>query len=82
MFSHLKFRRQAPFQNHILDFVCFDKRIVIEIDGSQHMSSPRDATREAALAAEGFRILRYWNNDVLQTPRAILEDILAKLAEL
>ena len=80
--SHLKFRRQVPFQNYILDFVCFDKRIIIEIDGSQHASSQRDATREAAFAAEGFRTLRYWNNDVLQTPAAVLEDILAKLAEL
>jgi very-short-patch-repair endonuclease len=76
-----KFRRQVPFQNYILDFVCFDKRVVIEIDGGQHASSQRDVAREAALAAEGFRTLRYWNNDVLQTPTAILEDILAKLAE-
>ena len=41
-----KFRRQVPFQNFILDFVCFEKRIVIEIDGSQHASSERDAARE------------------------------------
>jgi len=56
--SHLKFRRQVPSQNYILDFVCFDERVIIEIDGSQHASSQRDATREAALAAEGFRMLR------------------------
>jgi len=78
----LKFRRQVPFQNYILDFVCYDKRFVVEIDGSQHSSSPRDTTRAAALTAQGFRTLRYWNNDVLQTPQAVLEDILAKLAEL
>jgi very-short-patch-repair endonuclease len=76
-----KFRRQVPFQSYILDFVCFEKRVVIEIDGSQHISSERDATREAALKAEGFRIFRYWNNDVLQQPTAVLEDIFAKLAE-
>jgi very-short-patch-repair endonuclease len=80
--SHLKFRRQAPFQNYILDFVCFEKRLVIEIDGSQHASSERDAARDAALVKEGFRTARYWNNDVLQQPGAILEDILAKLADL
>jgi very-short-patch-repair endonuclease len=57
------------------------KRIVIEIDGSQHASSERDTAREAVLMAEGFRITRYWNNDVLQRPSAVLEDILAKLAE-
>jgi very-short-patch-repair endonuclease len=80
--SHLKFRRQVPFQNYILDFVCFEKRVIIETDGSQHASSERDAAREAALMKEGFRTARYWNNDVLQQPGAVLEDILAKLAEL
>jgi very-short-patch-repair endonuclease len=76
-----KFRRQVPFRKFILDFVCFEERIVIEIDGSQHASSARDAAREAVLIAEGFRIARYWNNDVLQQPSAVLEDIFAKLAE-
>jgi very-short-patch-repair endonuclease len=76
-----KFRRQVPFQSYILDFVCFEKRIIIEIDGSQHASSERDAAREAILVTEGFRIIRYWNNDVLQQPSAVLEDILAKLGE-
>jgi very-short-patch-repair endonuclease len=76
-----KFRRQVPFQKFILDFVCFEKRIIIEIDGGQHASSGRDVTREAILMAEGFRIVRYWNNDVLQQPFAVLEDILAKLAK-
>jgi very-short-patch-repair endonuclease len=76
-----KFRRQVPFQSFILDFVCFDKRFIVEIDGSQHAGSERDMARDAFLAAEGFQIARYWNNDVLQQPSAVLEDILAKLAE-
>jgi len=76
-----KFRRQVPFQNFILDFVCFERRIVVEIDGGQHASSGRDAARETALMAEGFRVVRYWNNDVLLNPAGILEDILAKLAQ-
>ena len=80
-FANFKFRRQVPFQNFILDFVCFEKRFVIEIDGSQHASSERDAARDAVLIGEGFRIARYWNNDVLQQPTAVLEDILAKFAE-
>ena len=79
--DHVKFRRQVPFQNFILDFVCFEKRLILEIDGSQHAESGRDAARDTKLAAEGFRIARYWNNDVLQRRTAILEDILAKLAE-
>jgi len=76
-----KFRRQVPFKNFILDFVCFEKRLIIEIDGSQHVESERDTARDAILNAEGFRIARYWNNDVLQQPFAVLEDIFAKPAE-
>lgn len=78
--STFKFRRQVPFKNYILDFVCFEKRLVIEIDGSQHAESQRDAARDATLSAEGFSIARYWNNDVLQQPTSVLEDVLAKLA--
>ncbi|MDA9506607.1 DNA methyltransferase [Bradyrhizobium sp. CCBAU 11386] len=78
--STYKFRRQVPFKNYILDFVCFEKRLVIEIDGSQHAESQRDAARDAALSTEGFSIARYWNNDVLLQPASVLEDILAKLA--
>jgi len=54
---------------------------VIEIDGSQHDSSKRDAARDGVLISEGFQIARYWNNDVLQRSTSVLEDILAKLAE-
>src|SRR5687768_11652249 len=74
-----KFRRQVPFQNYILDFVCFDKRLVIEIDGSQHATSSRDSLRDRLLAAEGFQVARYWNNDVLQERSVVLEDIFARL---
>lgn len=80
-FARFKFRRQAPFQNFIIDFVCFERRFIVEIDDSQHAESERDAARDAVLTAEGFRVVRYWNNDVLQQPSAVLEDILAKLAE-
>ena len=79
--SAFKFRRQVPFKSYILDFVCFDKRLVIEIDGSQHAESPSDSLRAAALASEEFETARYWNNDVLQRTVAVLEDILTKLAE-
>ena len=75
-----KFRRQVPFRTSFSDFVCFEKQFIIEIDGSQHADSERDAASDAVLTAEGFRIARYWNNDVLQQPSAVLEDILAKLA--
>jgi len=75
-----KFRRQVPFQNYILDFVCFDPKIVIEIDGSHHFDSKRDEQRDAHLQREGFRVLRYWNNDVLQRSASVLEDIFSHLA--
>jgi very-short-patch-repair endonuclease len=76
-----KFRRQVPFRNFILDFVCFERRLVIEIDGSQHASSRADPVRDAILQAERFRIARYWNNDVLQRTSAVAEDVFAKLTE-
>jgi very-short-patch-repair endonuclease len=75
----LKFRRQVPFRNYILDFVCFEHRLIIEIDGSQHADSPRDRQRDLDLAAEGFRVVRYWNNDVLQRPASVLEDLLTHI---
>ena len=79
--AKFKFRRQVPFRNYILDFVCLERKFVVEIDGSQHAGSSRDVQRESFLIAEGFRIARYWNNDVLQRPTSVLEDILSKLAE-
>ncbi len=79
--SQFKFRRQVPFQAFILDFVCFEQQLVIEIDGSQHFSSERDRWRDRLSATEGFRVLRYWNNDVLQRRSAVLEDILTKLSD-
>ncbi|MGY3449654.1 endonuclease domain-containing protein [Bradyrhizobium sp. USDA 4353] len=79
--SQFKFRRQVPFQNYILDFVCFERRLVIEIDGIQHTDACSDRTRDEVLAREGFKVARYWNNDVLQQRTAVLEDILAKLSE-
>jgi very-short-patch-repair endonuclease len=78
-FSAVKFRRQVPFEAYILDFVCFERRIVVEIDGSQHADSERDRKRDAELTAAGFRVLRYWNNDVLQRRSAVLEDLFSKL---
>jgi len=80
-FDRFKFRRQAPVENFILDFVCFEQRLVIEIDGGQHAESRRDAERDTILKASGFRIARYWNNDVLYQSIAVQEDILAKLSE-
>jgi very-short-patch-repair endonuclease len=77
--SKAKFRRQVPFRNYILDFVCLERRLVVEIDGSQHADSKADKKRDAVLASEGFQVVRYWNNDVLLRRDAVLEDLFAKL---
>src|SRR5262249_15623756 len=70
-----KFRRQHPYLNYVLDFVCLDAKLVIEIDGSQHVDSLRDAERDRVLAAAGFRVLRFWNNEVIEEIDAVMEAI-------
>lgn len=61
-----KFRRQHPFQGYILDFVCLECRLVIEVDGSQHVGAAvQDAARTDILERAGFHVLRFWNNDAL-----------------
>ena len=60
-----KFRRQHPFFDYILDFVCLEKSLVIEIDGGQHLESESDRERDRRLREAGFGVLRFWNNEVL-----------------
>ena len=60
-----RFRRQEPIDRYIVDFVCFDARLVIEVDGGQHFASEADKERDAYLRSQGFRVLRLWNTDVL-----------------
>lgn len=75
-FFDLKFRRQHPFGDFILDFVCLNYKLVIEVDGSQHDKSKKyDDLRTKKLEAAGFRVLRFWNNDVLQEIEAVKERI-------
>lgn len=72
----LKFRRQHPFGDYILDFVCLEARLVIEVDGGQHDErAADDAIRTAALAHAGFKVLRFWNNEVLCDTEAVKETI-------
>jgi very-short-patch-repair endonuclease len=64
--SGYKFRRQHPYDRYILDFVCLDRKLVIEIDGGQHSESIRyDEERTQLLTRAGFRVLRFWNHEVL-----------------
>ena len=72
----LKFRRQQPLGQFILDFVCFESRIVIELDGGQHSwEKERDKTRDVWLNKEGFKVLRFWNHEVFKNLDGVLEVI-------
>ncbi len=78
-FAGFKFRRQVPFRNYILDFVCYESRVVVEVDGGQHADSSADQLRDKTLVREGFRVVRYWNNDVLSNPEGVAVDPLRQL---
>ncbi len=69
----LKFRRQQPIDNYIVDFVCFENHIVIEVDGGQHATEKeKDIERDIYLRRQGFKVLRFWNNEVLQNTNGVL----------
>ena len=71
-----KFRRQQPIDNYVVDFVCFDNKIVIEVDGGQHaVDKEKDIERDNYLKKHGFKVLRFWNNDVLTNIGGVLEKI-------
>lgn len=74
------FRRQAPVRGYILDFVCFDRRLVVEVDGSSHYNDDRvrkDRVRDAVLAGEGFRTLRVPNETVRDDIDGVIESVRA-----
>ena len=75
-----KFRRQAPLGKYIADFLCYERGLVIEIDGGQHqLRSKSDSERTNWLEAQGFRVIRFWINQVLAETEAVLEAILREL---
>ncbi|UWU91739.1 endonuclease domain-containing protein [Bradyrhizobium sp. CB1015] len=75
-----KFVRQEPIIGYICDFVCREKRIVIEVDGGQHNESAADAMRDERLREKGYKVLRFWNNDVLGNIEGVLTVIQIELA--
>ena len=80
--SGVKFRRQAPIGSYIVDFASFEHRLVVEIDGGQHntpQGRQHDLERTAWLEAQGFRVLRFWNNQVLTNIEGVLERILEEI---
>ena len=77
--SRYKFRRQHPIGDFIVDFACTEYRLVIEVDGGQHADSAKDASRMAWLEREGWRVIRFWNNEVLGNTNGVIEAILRTL---
>lgn len=78
--SGWKFRRQTVIAGYIVDFVCLDAGLIVEADGSQHREQEEyDARRTARLGREGFKVLRFWNNQILQETETVLEEILKHL---
>jgi very-short-patch-repair endonuclease len=80
-FSNFKFRRQLPMGPYIIDLVCLERSLVIEVDGSQHAENQVDAARDAWLCERGYRVLRFWNNDVLARPATVMDSIWHSLTE-
>ncbi len=71
-----KFKRQQPLGKYIVDFICLETKLVIELDGSQHAAAQADKTRDAWLHAEGYTVLRFWNNELTENLEGVLEAIL------
>jgi len=77
-----KFRRQHPIGKFIVDFVCVEKKLVIEVDGGQHATKVEaDLQRSEYLRKKGYSTLRFWNNEVLQKTESVLEAVLLSLSE-
>jgi len=76
----MKFRRQVPIGPWIVDFVSFEQRLIVEADGSQHAESEDDKRRDCDLSERGFRVLRFWNNDVLMRSESVMEAIVDVVA--
>ncbi|RZI91807.1 MAG: endonuclease domain-containing protein [Variovorax sp.] len=77
-----KFRRQRPIGPYFADFACLEAKLIVELDGGQHVEAvDYDETRTGFMVAQGFRVLRFWNNEVLAQTSAVLERILQALQE-
>ena len=75
-------RRQVPFRGYYLDFVCFARRVVIEVDGGQHgedLQADHDATRDMVLKREGFRVMRFWSHAVMHHTDEVMDAIVLAL---
>ena len=80
-FENFKFRRQVPIGKYIVDFVCHEFKLIVEVDGGQHSESPYDLIRDCWLKSVGYRVRSYGNNDVNQSLDGVLISILVALKE-
>jgi very-short-patch-repair endonuclease len=79
-FKRVKFRRQQPIGNYIVDFITFENKLIIEVDGGQHNETSnidQDMQRTLFLEGEGYQVIRFWNNDVLEN----IEGVMFKIYE-
>jgi very-short-patch-repair endonuclease len=74
-----KFKRQQVVGPYIVDFVCVDARLIVELDGGQHASDESDRVRDARLKGQGYRVLRFWNTEVLMNIDGVIETVLKSL---
>ena len=74
--SRYRFRRQHPIGPYIVDFACTEHALVIEVDGGQHVDNSADECRTAWLQSHGWKLLRFWNNDVLTNTNGVIDTIL------
>ena len=74
-----KFRRQLPVGPFILDFACYEHKLAIEADGGQHADSEQDLDRTRRIEAEGWRVLRFWNNEIMANPGGVMDTIVREL---
>jgi len=78
----VKFRRQQPIGRYIVDFVCLERRLVVEVDGGQHDGSEYDRERDEWLEREGYRVVRFWDNEVMKEIEGVMEEIARVLREM
>ena len=76
--DNMRFRRQHPIENYIVDFICLEEKLIIELDGSQHAENAYDEKRDARLIELGFTVLRFWNDEILKNSDEMAQMILAK----
>lgn len=78
--SGAKFTRQFPIGNHVVDFACRSLRLAIECDGGQHSGNATDEVRTRAIELHGYRVIRFWNHDILQNTEGVLTHIAEEIA--